>query len=112
VLIAATLLLAALLSLAAGLKLARTDWIVAIYARLGIPAERLKYLAVILLAGVVGLLVGLWWPPLGVAASAALIVYFALAIAMHLRAGDARGLVRPVAFEVLSVVVFALHLAS
>jgi len=49
---------------------------------------------------------------LGVAASAALIVYFALAIAMHLRAGDARGLVRPVAFEVLSVVVFALHLAS
>jgi hypothetical protein len=110
VLVTATLLLAALLTIAAALKFTQPDWIVATYARLGVPVHRLKYLALILLAGVAGLLIGLRWKPLGVAASAALVAYFTLAIAAHLRAGDARSLFRPVAYAVLSVVTLVLFL--
>ena len=98
-----SILLAALLVYAAVRKLSHRPAVVATYTRVGVPEERLDQLAWILLAGAVGLIAGLFWPPIGVAAGAGLVVYFLLAIAAHLRAGDARNLPTPVAMELLAV---------
>ncbi|MBZ5619829.1 MAG: DoxX family protein [Acidobacteriia bacterium] len=39
-----------------------------------------------------GLVVGLWWPPIGVAAGIGLGLYFVGAIVSHLRVGDVKGI--------------------
>jgi DoxX-like protein len=97
------MLLAALLVFAAARKLSHRPEVVATYTRVGVPEDRLDLLAWILLAGAAGLLAGLAWHPIGVAAGIGLVVYFLLAIAAHIRAGDARNLPVPVAIELLAV---------
>ena len=62
------------------------------YLKVGVPEDRLNQLAILLLAAACGLLLGLGWAPIGVAAAAALVVHFAVAIVFHLRADDAEGL--------------------
>jgi DoxX-like family len=52
-----SLLLAALLSYAAIRKLGHSEPVVATYARVGVPEDKLDYLAAILLAGAAGLAV-------------------------------------------------------
>jgi hypothetical protein len=48
-------------------------------------------------AGALGLVLGIWWPPLGVAAGIGLVLYFVSSVASHLRVGDVKG-VGPAAF--------------
>jgi hypothetical protein len=98
-----SILLAALLVFTAVRKLSHRPEVVATYTRVGVPEERLDQLAWILLAGAAGLIAGVFWPPIGVAAGIGLVVYFLLAIAAHLRAGDARSLPVPVAMELLAI---------
>jgi hypothetical protein len=62
--------------------------VIEFYARVGVDRRRLPLLAAVLLAGAGGLLVGLWWAPLGIAATGALVVYFMLALVAHARHGD------------------------
>jgi DoxX-like family len=96
-------LLAALLVFTAVRKLSHRPEVVATYTRVGVPEDKLDSLAWILLAGAAGLLAGLFWPPIGVAAGIGLVVYFLLAIAAHVRYRDARNLPTPVAMELLAV---------
>lgn len=98
-----SVLLAALLVFAAVRKLSHRPEVVASYTRVGVPEDRLDQLAWILLAGAAGLVAGLFWPPVGVAAGIGLVVYFLLAIVAHVRADDARNLPTPVALELLAV---------
>ena len=63
----------------------------AIHEVVGIPMKYFPLLAVCEFAGAVGLLLGIWWPPLGVSAAIGLIVYFMGAVVSHLRVGDAKG---------------------
>ena len=105
-------LLAAAMSFAAIRKLTGGPQVVETYTRLGVPARRLPLLALILLAGAGGLLLGLLWAPLGIAAAAATAVYFALAIAAHVRAGDERNAGVPVALAALAVAALVLHLTA
>jgi DoxX-like protein len=105
-----SLVLAALLVLTAVRKLGRQPAVVATYTRVGVPEERLGLLAATLLAGAAGLLVGLWWPPLGLAAAGGLVVYFVLAVAAHLRARDAAALPVPLVYLGLSVAALVLRL--
>ena len=98
-----SVLLAALLVFAAVRKLSHRPEVVATYTRVGVPEDRLDLLAGILLAGAAGLLAGLVWDPIGIAAGIGLVVYFLLAILAHVRAGDARNLPVPVAMELLAV---------
>jgi hypothetical protein len=98
-----SVLLAALLVFAAVRKLSHRPEVVATYTRVGVPEDKLDYLAWILLAGAAGLLAGLAWPPIGIAAGVGLVVYFLLAIASHVRANDARNLPTPVVMELLAV---------
>jgi DoxX-like family len=105
-------LLAGLLVLSASIKLTRREPYVQGYLRVGVPEDKLNYLAAILLAGAAGLILGLVWDPIGIAAAAALVVYFLAAIASHIRADDARNLPNPVAMLLLACAALALQLAS
>ncbi len=108
----ASTLLAAAIAYAAARKLTHRPEVVAEYARAGVAEERLNLLAWILLAAAVGLLGGIGWHPLGVAAAAGLVVYFAGEISFHLRAGDLANVAMPVALELLAVTTLVLRLAS
>jgi DoxX-like protein len=105
-------LLAALLAFSAIRKLSHRPEVVATYTRVGVPEGKLDYLALILLAGAAGLVVGLFWGPLGVAAAAGLVVYFLLAIAAHIRAGDAVHLATPAVIELMAVAALVLRAGS
>ena len=104
-----SILLAALLTISAAIKLTRREPYVQGYLKVGVPEDRLNQLAILLLAGACGLLLGLAWETIGVAAAAALLAYFAVAIAFHLRADDAESLPVPVAMALLAAAVLALH---
>jgi DoxX-like protein len=103
-------LLAALATFAALRKLSHRPEVVAAYAAAGVPEERLDALAALLLAGAAGLVVGLFWAPIGVAAAAAFVVYFLVAIAAHIQAGDADNLPTPILMELLAVAALVLRL--
>ena len=105
-------LLAALLVYTAARKLTHRPAVVAAYRLAGVPEPWLNPLAVLLLAATAGLLAGLAWAPLGIAAAAGLVAYFAIAIAFHLRARDRRHLPTPVLMLALAVTTLAAHLGS
>jgi DoxX-like family len=105
-------LLAGLLAYSAARKLTHADDVVEGYALAGVPEDRLNQLATVLFAGAAGLLLGLAWAPIGVAAAAALVVYFAVAIGFHIRSGDAAHLPTPLVMEALSVAALVLRLAT
>lgn len=105
-------LLATLLAVSAILKLSHRDAVVRSYATVGVPENRLNFLAAILLAGAAGLVVGLWWTPIGVAAAVGLVCYFVLAVTAHIRAGDSRNLPRPLGYAALAVATVVLHLTT
>lgn len=107
-----SVVLAGLLVVAAGRKLSHREHVVASYARLGVPENRLNYLAMILLAGATGLVGGLWWAPVGIAAAIGVIAYFLAAIGAHIKAGDVRNLPTPLTFAVLAAAALVLRLAA
>jgi DoxX-like family len=104
-----TVVLAAILVFAAVRKLTHREDVVAAYAKVGVPEERLDQLAIILLLGAAGLLLGLAWTPIGVAAAVGVAVYFMLAIAAHVRHDDAGNLPTPVAIEAMAVAALVLQ---
>lgn len=104
--------LAAALTLSAVRKLSHAPEVVDSYARAGVPEDRLNLLALILVAGAAGLLAGLAWAPLGVAAASCLVVYFVVAVAFHIRAGDTRNMATPLVIALLAALTLALRLAS
>jgi hypothetical protein len=110
--IAVSVLLAALLAFAALRKLSHRPEVVETYTRVGVPEEKLDYLAWILLAGAAGVLLGLFWVPIGIAAGAGLVVYFLLAIAAHVRAADLEHVATPVVVELLSAAALVGRIAT
>lgn len=107
-----SVVLASLLALAAARKLTHRGPIVQSYVRVGVPEDKLNYLAIILLAGAAGLMLGLLWPPIGVAAATGVIAYFLVAVAFHIRADDARGLPTPCALAAIAAAALVLQLAT
>lgn len=83
-------LLAAALIMSARAKLVKDERIVTGMAKVGVPHEKLWLLAIAELAGGVGLIVGLFWWPIGIAAAIGVILYFIGAVAFHVRAHDKR----------------------
>lgn len=105
-------LLAAALVYAAARKLTHREDVVRSYTRVGVPEERLDYLAYTLLAGAGGLLLGLWFAPIGIAAATALVAYFLAAIAAHIRSDDSENLPTPVMLELMAAAALVLQLAA
>jgi hypothetical protein len=108
---AVSLLLAALLALTAARKLSHKPEIVQTYVRVGVPEDKLNYLAFILVAGATGLLLGLLWPPLGIAAAIGIVCYFACAVAFHIRYRDTEHIPTPATFAAIAVAALVLQLA-
>lgn len=102
-------LLAALLVYSAVLKLSGRPDVVEAYGRVGVARERLPALAAVLLLGVAGLVLGLVWAPLGLAASACLVLYFILALVAHARHDDLEHAGVPAVLLVLAVVTVVLY---
>jgi len=83
-----------------------------IHETVGVPLKYLSLLAACEIAGALGLVAGIWWPPLGVAAGVGLVLYFVGAIVSHLRVGDFKG-IGPAAFIlVLAAAALALRILT
>ena len=105
-------LLAGLLAFSAIRKLTHRERFIHGYIRVGVPEDKLDYLAMILLAGAVGLVLGLFWAPIGVVAAIGVISYFTVAIAFHIRADDAKNLPTPLVIALIAMAALVLRLAT
>ena len=85
------ILLALMLLFSAFAKLTRNQKIVDGLTGLGVPPGMLPFLATCEIAGAAGLVIGIWWTPLGIAAAVALVLYFIGAVGAHLRKSDFTG---------------------
>jgi uncharacterized membrane protein YphA (DoxX/SURF4 family) len=88
-----------LMAIASGMMKVRRDprSTTIIHEVVGVPLKFFPFLAACEFAGAAGLLTGIAWPPLGLAASVGLVVYFVGAMVGHARVGDFKGL-GPAAF--------------
>ena len=107
-----SLLLAALLAASAYRKLTRDPAILESVRRVNFPEAKLPWLAGLLLAGAAGLVLGLVWRPIGVAAAAGVLAYFLTTLAFHVRAKDLAHAPSPLVFAALAGAAFGLQLAS
>ena len=88
-----TILVAALVLFSALGKIRRDPHIVqVVHEIVGVPLKYFPALAACEAAGAMGLLLGILWPPLGVAAGIGLMLYFLGAVVSHLRVGDVKGI--------------------
>ena len=78
----------------------------------GMPLKYFPHLAACEIAGALGLLVGIWWPILGLAAGIGLMVYFVAAIVSHVRVGDLNGIGPAVFMLIISVAAVVLRAMS
>jgi hypothetical protein len=70
-----------------------------------VPVQWLPWLAACEIAGAVGILIGIAWAPLGIAAALGLVLYFVGAIVAHVRVGDFKGMRTPIVPLLFSVAV-------
>jgi hypothetical protein len=78
----------------------------------GLDLKWLPWLAACEFAAVVGLLVGIVWWPLGVAAAIGLVAYFVGATFAHIRVKDFKGMTSPVVILLFAVVVLVIRILS
>lgn len=76
-----------------------------IHDLIGVPLQFFPLLAACEFAGAIGLVAGIRWKRLGVAAAIGLIVYFVGAILSHVRVGDFAGIWSAVLMLVIAVAV-------
>lgn len=105
-------LLASALVYSAVRKLSHRPDVVRTYVRAGVPEDKLDYLAAVLLVAAAGLLLGLAWAPIGIAAAGGLVVYFLVACGFHVRARDLANLPTPLVIEVTAITALVLRLAA
>jgi DoxX-like family len=83
-----TALLAALFGFAGLIKVVGLRQSLAIRDHLGVKPGQWRLIGLLELAGVAGVLVGLLWPPIGIAAAVGLALLVLGAIVFHVRASD------------------------
>jgi hypothetical protein len=93
-------------------KLRRDERVTSGLTGAGVPQSWFVPLALLNLAGAAGLLIGIGWRPLGIAAATGLVLYFLGALAFHVRAKDPKGMPVPAALLVVSAVALVLGIAS
>jgi DoxX-like protein len=113
--VAVSIVLAVVLSGSAYAKLTRDPKVVeSIVGKVGFPEERLWVLAALEVAAAAGLIVGLFWAPLGIAAAIGVILYFICALIGHLRVRDTavQSLAPPTVLLLVGIATLALRAAT
>lgn len=110
--IVTAILVSALLVFTARNKLVRQKDVVDVLVRVGVPERMFPVLATLQLLGAAGLLIGIFFRPLGVAAAAGVVLFFLGAVISHLRVKDTKGAPMPAVFAVLSLAPLVLGLAT
>jgi hypothetical protein len=93
-------------------KLTRSQSVVDSLTGIGVPLGLFPFLAAAEIAGAVGLVVGIWWAPLGIAAAIGVVLYFLLAVGQHLRKKDVKGLPPASVLLIVAAVTLVLRLVS
>jgi hypothetical protein len=105
------ILLSVGLVMSGGLKLAKTPRIVECIGGLGVPLSLFPVLAALEIAAAAGLIIGLWFAPLGIAAGVGVILYFTGAVITHLRAHN-REFAPPLVLGMMGAAAVALRVVS
>jgi uncharacterized membrane protein YphA (DoxX/SURF4 family) len=102
-----------LIATASGIQKLRKDpKVLEVMHSVGVKDNQLPILAGLEIAGALGLLIGIWIPPLGIAASIGLALYFLGAVVAHVRAKDSvKGLAAPLIFAILGLAIVWLEFA-
>lgn len=106
------ILLGLLLPFSASMKFRRAPQIVTSLGGIGVPDAWFPRLGALEAAGGLGLVVGIWWAPLGIAAGIGLVLYFLGAVFFHVRAKDFAGLPPAAVILVLSIAALVLRIAT
>ncbi|MFB4289782.1 DoxX family protein [Nonomuraea sp. ATR24] len=106
------ILLSLLLVISGRSKLIKDPEVTATMTRLGVGLRWFPALAALEIAGALGLLVGIYFRPLGIAAAMGVVLYFVGALGAHLRAGDIKGAPIPAVLVLLSAAPLVLGIAS
>lgn len=93
-------------------KLVRDPRVTEGMSKAQVPQTWYAPLALVEFAGALGLLIGIAWRPLGVAAAIGVVLYFVGAVLAHLRAKDTAGAGVPGAILLLAIVVLVLGASS
>jgi uncharacterized membrane protein YphA (DoxX/SURF4 family) len=93
-------------------KLVKDEKITKGMAQAGVPEAWLPRLATLEIAGALGLLVGIFFRPLGIAAAIGVVLYFIGAVITHIRAKDAKGALAPAVLTLLAASPLVLGLAT
>jgi uncharacterized membrane protein YphA (DoxX/SURF4 family) len=109
--VAAILLSLVLLASARG-KLVKDEKIVEGLSKAQVPLSWFPPLALTEIAGALGLLIGIAWRPLGIAAAIGVVLYFVGAVLAHIRAKDYAGAPVPATILVGAVVTLTFAIAS
>ncbi|MDP9332313.1 MAG: DoxX family protein [Actinomycetota bacterium] len=105
--------LALLLLASAASKLRRDPRVVrTIHETVGVPLRFLPHLAALEIAAAAGLLIGLAWAPLGVAAAAGAVLYMIGAAIGHVRVHDSKGIAGPTLPLALAIAALVTRLLS
>jgi hypothetical protein len=92
-------------------KLRRAPAMVSSMATVSVGETTMQRLGLIEVAATVGLLVGLFWAPIGIAAAAGATIYFIGAVVAHLRVGD-RGFGAAAGLAVLAIAALVLKILA
>jgi hypothetical protein len=103
-----TILLALLFAFASSIKLVGARQSLEVRDHLGVTPTLWRVIGALELAGVVGVLVGLAWAPLGVAAAIGLALLSVGAVAYHVRASDGFVLMAPAVLAIVLAVATAI----
>ncbi|MBT0773684.1 DoxX family protein [Kineosporia sp. J2-2] len=107
-----TVLMSVVQILSATAKFLRPPRMVDQMTTLKVPDRLLPVLAVLQIAGTGGLIVGIWWAPLGIVAAVCLALYFVGAVGTHLRVRDLAGAPPAAVIAVAAVVLAVLRTLS
>jgi hypothetical protein len=90
----------------------KADWVKRNSHAVGVPDSWLSFLGVVKGAAALGLAAGFFWRPLGIAAAVGLVVFFVLALALHVRERVFHNIAGPIGFLALSVATLWLMLVA
>jgi hypothetical protein len=93
-------------------KIRKDERVVTGLTAAGVPLSWFVPLALLEFAGTVGLLIGIGWRPLGIAAAVGVILYFIGALTFHVRAKDFKGMPTPAVLLIVGVLALVFGIAS